>query len=73
MTVCSPLGESFKKEYVPQIIYLCSIYELQKFYSEFSEHKYYKNVKNNGLSFDRAMWYNMLIHRQSAVVGNGGC
>jgi hypothetical protein len=27
----------------------------------------------NGLSFDRAMWYNMLIHRQSAVVGNGGC
>jgi len=25
----------------------------------------------NGLSFDRAMWYNMLIRRQTAVAGNG--
>jgi len=54
LTVCFPAGTFFKKEYVPQIIYLCSIYKLQKFYSEFFKHKYYKNVKNKKMYFRAA-------------------
>lgn len=72
LTVCAPTGLPSKKSMSRKAFVYAVFIRRKGFIPNFPNINIIKMLKiKNGLSFDRAMWYNMLIRRQTAVAGNG--